>query len=82
MSDFKFNTKRTSLSISERKTSLGRSFINKYLHDKGYSIDRLLSLSTSEAKPLITEACIFASLKLAEIEARAGLYKKISAQPF
>ncbi len=77
MSGLKYNPKRHPLPVSDWKISLERKYINKFLHDKGYSIDKLLTLPASEARSLMIEACTFASLKLAEIESRAGFAKKI-----
>jgi hypothetical protein len=47
------------------------------LHDKGYRLEDLHGLPKEEAKRLMTEACRYASLKLAEIEAKAKLRKEI-----
>ena len=77
MSGLKLKTKRTPRLLKDWKPSLERKFINDYLEDKGYSVDKLMALPVKEAKQLMKEACRFASLKLAEIESRAGFTRKI-----
>jgi hypothetical protein len=78
----KIKSRRTTLSSKNWKISLERKFINEYLHDRGYDTRKLLALPVTEAKVLMGEACRFASLKLAEIESRAGFTRKISTRPF
>ena len=56
---------------------LEKRFIIEYLHDKGYQLADLKSHPFSEAKQLMSEACIYASLKLAEVEARAQFREEI-----
>jgi len=64
--------------ISEGPMSaLERKLIKQYLHGKGYSLEDLHGLPKEETKRLMTEACRYASLKLAEIEAKAKLRKEI-----
>ena len=58
-------------------SALERKFIKKYLHDKGYRLEDLQGLPIEEAKRLMTKACRYASLKLAEIESKAKLRKEI-----
>jgi len=53
------------------QSKLGRLLIEKYLKDKGYSVEDLADLPPQEAKELMKEACMHASLKLAEIDAKA-----------
>lgn len=52
-------------------------FITDYLKAKGYSRQDLKNLSKDDAHHLRVEACRYASLKLAEIEARAQFRQKI-----
>ena len=64
--------------IAERPQSvLERRIIKEYLHDKGYRLEELKKLPEEEAKQLMSEACIYASLKLAEIESRAKFREEI-----
>jgi hypothetical protein len=51
--------------------------ITDYLKEKGYSRNDLQNLSEDEAHNLRVEACRYASLKLAEIEARSRFLHKI-----
>ena len=51
--------------------------ITDYLKKQGYSRNDLRNLSEDEAHRLRVEACRYASGKLAEIEARSKLNKKI-----
>lgn len=58
---------------------LERRFIKEYLHDKGYRLEELKKLPEEEAKQLMSEACKYASLKLAEVESRAQFREEIRA---
>ena len=51
--------------------------ITDYLKEKGYSRNDLRNLPENEAYHLRVEACRYASLKLAEIEARSQFRRKI-----
>jgi hypothetical protein len=57
--------------------SLERKYILEYLGEKGFCLRDLLQLSEQEARQLMTEACCYASLKLAEIEIKANFLRKI-----
>lgn len=59
------------------KSALEIKFIEGYLLSKGYDYDALKHLPEKEARELMKEACLYASLKLAEIEARARLRDSI-----
>ena len=56
---------------------LERMLIAEYLLTKGYLISDLKDLPPQVAKSLMTEACRFAVLRLAEIEARDKFQQKI-----
>jgi hypothetical protein len=62
---------------SHPQSELERQLITDYLKSKGYSRQDLLNLPEEEAYRLRFEACQYASLKLAEIESRAGFKHKI-----
>jgi hypothetical protein len=62
---------------SAPQSALERELISEYLKNKGYRLKDLKKLPQAEAKRLMKEACQYASLKLAEIEARAGFSHKI-----
>lgn len=56
---------------------LERTLIAEYLLGKGYLLSELKGLSPAVAKSLMREACRFAALRLAEIEAKAEFRQKI-----
>ena len=58
-------------------SELERQLINDYLREKGYSLNELKNLPEEESHRLRVEACSYASLKLAEIEARARFRHRI-----
>jgi hypothetical protein len=64
-------------SVTTPKAELEVKYIAEYLHEKGYSIRELNELPEAEAIRLRTEASQYASLKLAELESRARLRRKI-----
>jgi hypothetical protein len=58
---------------------LERALIAEYLLAKGYLLSDLKYLPEQEAKDLMKAACLYAGLKLAEIEAKAKFRRKIQA---
>ena len=56
---------------------LERMYIEQFLAEKGYRWCELSKLPAEEIKHLMTEACKFASARLAEIEARGGFIHDI-----
>jgi hypothetical protein len=52
---------------------LESSLIAQYLLSKGYLVSDLKDLPEQTAKSLMKKACLYAALKLAEIESRAKL---------
>lgn len=63
--------------VNAPQSPLERQFIIDYLAGKGYHLEEIKSLPDQLAKKLMTEACTYASLKLAEIEARSQFRRKI-----
>jgi hypothetical protein len=61
------------------QSALERKLISEYLHSKGYSRQDLRNLPIPQAKMLMKEACHYAALKLAEIEARSKFRQNIRA---
>lgn len=59
------------------QSALETKYIEEYLLDHGYHWSDLHDLSESEAKRLMTEACTYASFKLAEVESRAQFRQRI-----
>lgn len=61
------------------QATLEHQFIEEYLRGKGHQWHDVAAMPVEAAKLLMTEACRYAALKLAEIEARSKLRKKIEA---
>jgi len=60
------------------QAKLERAFIEEFLAGKGYSLKALHLHSDREAvKTLMTEACTYASTRLAQIETRSILVEKL-----
>jgi len=59
------------------QSALERRFIKEYQHNKGYQLEDLKRLPVEQSKQLMTEACRYASLKLAEVESKAKFRKEI-----
>jgi hypothetical protein len=59
------------------ESNLERKLIAEYLLSKGYSLSSLKNLPKKKANILMGEACRYATLKLAEIEARSKFRWKI-----
>lgn len=57
---------------------LERMFIEEYLKQKGYQWCELSKLDEKEVKRLMTEACMYATTKLADIEAKTGFRQHIT----
>jgi hypothetical protein len=62
------------------QSALEKRFIGAYLRGKGYRLEDLRRLPRDEADRLMEEACLYAALRLTEIEAVAGLCKKIRSE--
>ena len=67
----------THKAVKAPQSPLERQLINEFLKSKGYKRQDLIELSLEQACALMTEACTYASLKLAEIEARSQFGRKI-----
>ena len=65
------------LAVKAPQSSLERQLIIDFLAAKGYHLKDLQTLPADMAKELMTAACLNASLKLAEIEARSQFRHKI-----
>ena len=59
------------------ESALERKFIEEYLQGKGYTLGDLAQLPEAEARQLMREASQYATLKLAEVEAKGHLRRKI-----
>jgi thymidine phosphorylase len=60
-----------------QQNALERKYIAEYLQGKGYRREDLVQLPREIARQLMREACQYATLKLAEVEAKGHLRKKI-----
>jgi hypothetical protein len=77
MDDWSVSKEIKKLASEGPQSALERKLINEYLQKKGYQIDDLYALPKEEAKQLLKEASKYASLKMAEVEARAKFRKSI-----
>jgi hypothetical protein len=72
------NTDVYNVEVTEiTESTLERKLIAEYLLDKGYCWSDLKNLPKKKANNLMKEACRYAALKLAEIEARSKFRRKI-----
>lgn len=60
------------------RSSLERELISKYLLERGYLLEDLETMPEEDAKNLMSDACKYASLKLAEMESRAHFRQKLT----
>ena len=65
------------LRVDSIHSALERDLIIDYLRRRGYQPADLLTLNPIMAKDVLTRACRYASLKLAEIEACSGFVNKM-----
>lgn len=61
------------------QSTLEKNLIVEYLRTKGYEYNDIRTLPEELAKTLMKEACMYASLKLAEVESRAHFREEIRA---
>jgi hypothetical protein len=59
------------------QSALEKKLIEEYLLEKGYRLTDLRELPREEAVSLMKAACLYASLKLAEVESRAQFREEI-----
>jgi hypothetical protein len=63
--------------VEEPLAGLERMYMQVYLRSKGHTLHSVHELPEQEAKRLMTEASMFASARLAEVEARAQFVQEI-----
>ena len=63
--------------MEDKKANLAKSFIEQRLRSQGYTLDSLCQLPPEQAKKIMVDASIYASLKLAEVENTAHLVRTI-----
>jgi len=71
MKEKKYSPNIDECSDKSPQSKLGRILIKRYLNNKGYRLEDLSKLPPADARELMKEACMYASLKLAEIDAKA-----------
>lgn len=79
MSPVNRNAETSPVFLSDPIALLERAFIEIYLKNKGTSLQGLKKLPRLKARRLRIEASIYASGRLAEIEARAALVTEMHA---
>ncbi len=67
----------TKNAVKAPQSPLEQQLISDYLNSKGHTREDLLTLPIEQVRQLMREACKYASLRLAEIEARSQLRQKI-----
>jgi hypothetical protein len=63
--------------LTDPQAKLCQSLIEEYLRGKGFTWDSVCALPEGETKRLLTEASMYAALKLAEVEKRSTLLHDI-----
>ena len=63
--------------LEDKQAELARSFIEERLHSQGYSLKTICELPAEEAKRMMIDASIYASVKLAEVEDKAHFVRSI-----
>jgi hypothetical protein len=62
------------------QSAMERTLIEEYLSNHGYRLADLKTLPPEKARAMMTEACKYASLKMAHVESKAGFRQKIRSQ--
>ena len=63
------------------QSALEKKLVEDYLQSKGYTRQDLDALPEEVAKQLMREACTYASLKLAELQAKSQFREEIHIPP-
>jgi hypothetical protein len=63
------------------QSALEKKFVEDYLQSKGYSREDIHKLPEDVVKQLMREACMYASLKLAELQAKSQFRDEIHIPP-
>jgi hypothetical protein len=58
-------------------TQLETAFINEFLRGMGFTLEGLQDLKREQAQALLRAACLYASGRLAEVEARSHLVDEL-----
>ncbi|NJM07241.1 hypothetical protein HC891_15180 [Candidatus Gracilibacteria bacterium] len=70
-------SQQTTAFVGGKQAALERAYLEEYLHSVGHSLATVAQLPVAEAKPLMQAASGFASMRLAEVEARAQLVEEL-----
>ncbi len=65
--------------MEDKQANLAQSFIEQRLRSQGYTLESLCQLPPEQAKKIMVDASIYASLKLAEVENTAHFVRKIQS---
>jgi len=63
--------------LEDPMAGLEKMYIEQYLAEQGHHWCDLAKLPAKEVKRLMTEACMYASTKLAEMQAKVGFREEI-----
>ncbi|HMQ30740.1 MAG TPA: hypothetical protein PKD53_08415 [Chloroflexaceae bacterium] len=63
------------------QAALERAYVEEYLRAHGTSLDQLTHLPGEQARALMREASLYASLRLTEVEARSHLVEELHGGP-
>jgi hypothetical protein len=63
--------------MEDKQAELARSFIEERLRSQGYSLKTICELPEEEAKRIMVDASVYASVKLAEVEGKARFVRGI-----
>jgi hypothetical protein len=61
------------------ESALEKHLVEDYLKTKGYTLEDLYHLTPEDRKALMKEACMYASLKLSELESKSRFRDDIRA---
>ena len=71
------NKNKTIVSSDEIHAFMEKTLMEAYLKGKGYTLEKLKDLPEADARQLKTEASIYASNKLAEVELKAHFVREL-----
>lgn len=77
MSERKCNFDPDTPPLEDPIAKLERAFLEEYLKAKGLSLHEVPALPEEIRKPIMTDACRYASTKLAEVEMRSRLINEL-----
>ena len=66
--------------MEDPEGQLEKALIQEFLRTRGLDSNALAALPDDEAKRVLTEASVYASAKLAEVEARAHFVQEIHSE--